>query len=146
MCRLLSVFRSDFYYELDKPAGAHECENAQLLKAVKHSHEANVGTYGSPRVVRDLIDMALQQESRSTAEKAAGIACRHEHRSAPEQLASPVHAIASNMLGRQFEAIGPKQKWAADLTYVWTVKAGYLSLWSLTCTRSMWCAGRCNPQ
>lgn len=32
----------------------------------------------------------------------------------------PVYAIALNLLDRQFEAIGPNQKWAADCTYVWT--------------------------
>jgi len=52
--------------------------------------------------------------------KAAGIKARHKHRRAPGQLAWPVHAIAPNLLDRQFKATGPNQKWAADFTYVWT--------------------------
>lgn len=56
MCRLLGVSGSGFYDWLGRPASAHERENAALLKAIKDSHEASDGTYGSPRVVRDLID------------------------------------------------------------------------------------------
>jgi transposase InsO family protein len=33
-----------------------------------------------------------------------------------------VHAIAPNLLDRQFDATGPNQKWAADFTYVWIPK------------------------
>ena len=52
--------------------------------------------------------------------KAAGIKARHKRRRAPGQLDSPIHAIAPNLLDRQFKATGPNQKWAADFTYVWT--------------------------
>jgi transposase InsO family protein len=30
------------------------------------------------------------------------------------------HPLAANLLDRDFEASGPNQKWAGDLTYVWT--------------------------
>ena len=59
MCRLLGVSTSDFYDWLDRPMSQHERENAQLLQAIKHSHEASDGTYGSPRVVRDLMDSGI---------------------------------------------------------------------------------------
>jgi putative transposase len=52
--------------------------------------------------------------------KAAGIKARHKRRRALGQLDAPVHAIAPNLLDRQFEATGSNQKWAADFTYVWT--------------------------
>jgi putative transposase len=57
MCRLLDVSSSGFYNWLGGPASAHERENVQLLKAIKHSYETSDGTYGSPRVVRDLIEL-----------------------------------------------------------------------------------------
>jgi len=56
MCRLLGVSSSGFYDWLGRPVSANERENAQLLNAIKHSHEGSDGTYGPPRVVRDLID------------------------------------------------------------------------------------------
>lgn len=45
MCGLLGVSRSGFYNWLGGPVSAHERENAQLLKAIKHSHEASDGAY-----------------------------------------------------------------------------------------------------
>lgn len=59
MCRLLGMSTSGFYDWLDQPVSQHERENAQLLHTVKHSHEASDGTYGSPRVVRDLMNAGL---------------------------------------------------------------------------------------
>jgi transposase len=67
MCRLLGVSSSGFYDWLVRPARAHERENAQLLKAIKHSHEASDGTYGSPRVVRDLIDARYRISTHQSA-------------------------------------------------------------------------------
>lgn len=100
----------------------HGRENVQLLQAIKRSHEASDGTYGSPRVVRDLVDAGFACSENRVARlmKAAGIKARHKRRRAPGQLEAVVHAIAPNLLDRQFEATGPNQKWAADFTYVWT--------------------------
>jgi putative transposase len=122
MCRLLGVSSSGFYDWLGRPASAHERENAQFLKAIKHSYEASDGTYVSPRVVRDLIDAGFSCSENRVARlmKAAAIKARHKRRRAPGPLDSPVLAIAPNLLDRQFEATGPNQKWAADFTYVWT--------------------------
>lgn len=122
MCRLLGVSSSGFYDWRGRPVSAHERENIQLLKAMKHSHEACDGTYGSPRVVRDLIDAGFSCSENRVARlrKAAGIKARHKRRRALGQLDSPIHAIALNLLGRQFEATSPNQTWAADFTYVWT--------------------------
>lgn len=94
------------------PVSAHECENAQLVKAIKHSHDASDGTYGSPRVVRDLMDAGFSCSENRVARlmKAAGIKARHKRRRAPGQRNSPDHAIAPNLLDRQFEATGPNQK------------------------------------
>jgi len=122
MSRLLGVSSSGFYDWLGRPVSAHERENVQLLKAIKHSHESSDGTYGSPRVVRDLVDAGFPCSENRVARlmKAAGIKARHKRRRAPGQLDSSIHAIAPNLLDRQFEATGPNQKWAADFTYVWT--------------------------
>lgn len=122
MCRVLGVSSSGFYDWLERPASQRERDNAQLLQAIKHSHETSDGTYGSPRVVRDLADTGLACSENRVARlmKAAGIKARHKRRRAPGQLEATVHAIAPNLLDRQFEATGPNQKWAADFTYVWT--------------------------
>jgi transposase InsO family protein len=51
--------------------------------------------------------------------KATGIKAGHKRRQTLGQLEAPVHAIASNLLYRQFETTRPNQKWTADFTCVW---------------------------
>jgi putative transposase len=62
----------------------------------------------------------MQRKPCSAANESRWNQARHKRRRALGQLASPVHAIAPNLLDRQFGATGPNQKWAADFTYVWT--------------------------
>lgn len=122
MCRVLGVSSSGFYDWFERPASQHERENSLLLQAIKCRHEASDGTYGSPRVVRDLVEAGLACSENRVARlmKTAGIKARHKRRRHPGQLQASVHAIAPNLLDRQFEATAPNQKWAADFTYVWT--------------------------
>jgi putative transposase len=56
----------------------HERENAQLLQAIRHSHEFSDGTCGSPRVVRDLMDAGFACSENRVAQlmKGAGIRAR----------------------------------------------------------------------
>jgi putative transposase len=60
-------------------------------------------------VVRDLIDAGFACSENRVARlmKAAGIKVRHKRRRTPGQLDAAVHAIAPNLLDRQFEATGP---------------------------------------
>lgn len=122
MCRVMGVSASGFYDWLERPSSPRDRENLQLLQAIKLSHEASDGTYGSPRVVRDLADAGFACGENRVARlmKVAGIKARHKRRRNPGQLQATVHAIAPNLLDRQFEATAPNQKWAADFTYVWT--------------------------
>lgn len=122
MCKVMGVSSSGFYDWFERPPSQRERHNAKLLQAIKDSHEASDRTYGSPRVVLDLLDAGLACSENRVARlmKAAGIKARHKRRRAPGQVDEAVHAIAPNLLDRQFEATGPNQKWAADFTYVWT--------------------------
>jgi len=93
MCRLLGVSTSGFYDWLDRPMSQHERENAQLLQAIKHLHEASDGTYGSPRVVRDLIDAGFSCSENRVARlmKAAGSRHRMQHEPAWKLLGQRRH-------------------------------------------------------
>nr|GFD29195.1 hypothetical protein [Tanacetum cinerariifolium] len=93
------------------------CRDANVDAEVAVVHEKV-----SPQEYEHLIDAGFSCSENRVARlmKAAGIKARHKRRRAPGQLDSPVHAIAPNLLDRQFEATGPNQKWAADFTYVWT--------------------------
>jgi len=124
MCRVLGVSASGFYDWLERAPSARAQENDRLLKAIRLSYLVSDGTYGSPRVYRDLRDAGeICSENRvAKLMRAAGIKARHKRRRTPGQIEAAVHSIAPNLLDRQFEATAPNQKWAADFTYVWTTE------------------------
>ncbi len=56
MCRLLEVSRSGFYASRGRRESTRAGEDRRLLVNIKASHTAPRGTYGSPRVHRDLVE------------------------------------------------------------------------------------------
>jgi putative transposase len=90
---------------------------------IRTSFEQSDRTYGSPRVWRDLRawGFACSQRRVERLMRAAGLKARSKRRRLPiDQGVRPEHAIAANVLDRQFEATAPNQRWVADFTYIWT--------------------------
>ena len=98
-----------------------------MLVNIKASHTASRGTYGSPRVHRDLVEdgvavgrhrvaRLMRQESlRSKRRRRYRVTTNSDHH----------HPVAANVLERDFTADAENCKWAADITYVWT-RCGWL--------------------
>jgi putative transposase len=123
MCQALSVSRAGFYEWLSRPESCRTRENQALLVAVRTSFEQSDRTYGSPRVWRDLRawDHRCSENRVARLMLAAGLQARRKRRRLPGDTGvRPEHAIAPNLLDRQFEAKGPNQRWVADFTYIWT--------------------------
>ena len=123
MCATLGVSRGGFYEWLKRPESARACENRRLLAQVRTSFEQSDRTYGSPRVWRDVRAWGFSCGRHRVARLmlAAGLKARCKRRRLPMDLGvRPEHAIASNVLDRQFEATAPNQRWVADFTYIWT--------------------------
>jgi transposase InsO family protein len=89
------------------------------------SHSRSRGTYGSPRVHRDLranghrvgkkrIERLVQEQ---------GLAAKRKRRFRRTTDSNHLHPIAPNVLDRQFSPSMPNQAWVTDVTYVWTFEA-----------------------
>jgi putative transposase len=123
MCQSLGVSRGGFYEWLTRPESCRSRENRQLLVQIRTSFEQSDRTYGSPRVWRDLRAWGFSCSKRRVERlmRAAGLKARSKRRRLPiDEGVRPEHAIAANVLDRQFEATGPNQRWVADFTYIWT--------------------------
>ena len=53
-CDVLGVSRSGFYAWRRRPASSRAQEDCRLVEEIKAAHKAGRGTYGSPRVHREL--------------------------------------------------------------------------------------------
>jgi transposase InsO family protein len=140
-CAVLEVSRSGYYAWRDRPASARAARNDALAAKLEATHAEHRGVYGSPRLYAAVV-AAGERVSLNTVAKvmrARGIRARTKRKFVPRTTDS-AHArpVADNVLGRDFTADRPDQKWAVDITYVstdqgWLYVAGVLDL----CTRRL---------
>jgi len=123
MCRLLEVSASGFYEWLGRPPSAQSLANARVLVRIRESYTLSDRTYGSPRICKDLVLAGERCSENRVARlmRAASISAQPKPRRKPTDTGMrPEHSIAPNVLERDFTALAPNRKWAADFTYVWT--------------------------
>ena len=98
---------------------------AQLTAAIRTSFADSDRTYGARRVRRDLRAWGhrcgIHRVQRLM--RGAQLVARPRRRRLPcDTGIRPEHAVAPNLLDRQFGAMAPNCKWAADFTYLWTAR------------------------
>ena len=100
-----------------------------LLAHIRSAFARSNGTYGSPRLTRELQDEGLEVGRRRTARlmRENGLKARQKRRFKHTTDSHHAFPVAPNLLEQDFSAEGPNQKWNADISYVWTSE-GWLYL------------------
>lgn len=130
MCKVLQVTRSGYYAWRERLICARVMRRRELEVKIKQVHEHSRRTYGSPRMTVDLNQAGLEVSENTVAKymRECGVFVRPSRRFVPQTTDSAhPHPIAPNLLGQDFAASAPNQKWACDLTYLWT-NQGWLYL------------------
>ena len=104
----------------------------RLLLNIRIAHEQSDGTYGAPRVQRELKDDGVSVGTKRVARlmRQDGLRGRAPRGWRPTTTDSMhAHPIAPNLLDRQFavNSVALNQVWVSDITYVPT-RAGWLYL------------------
>jgi len=123
MCEMLEVSRSGYYAWRSRPMCARRQRRAELVEKIKQVHQHSRGTYGSPRVSVDLSESGTRVCENTVAKymREEGIFVTPRRRFVPQTTDSDhPYPIAPNLLDQNFTAAAPDQKWACDLTYIWT--------------------------
>lgn len=137
MCSILEVSRSGYYARLVRGESRRDSEDRRLLALIREEHEKSRGTYGAPRVHAALKrrgeTCGLHRVERLMRE--AGIRSKVRRKFRRTTDSDHVHAIAPNLLGRNFEVSGPNRVWVSDITYIatdegWLYLASTLDLYS----------------
>lgn len=127
----LEVSRSGYYEWRDRPVSERARRHAELARRVRQAFHDHHAIYGSRKIAADLVEREVRV-CRNTVAKVM----REMHlRSKTQRKRSFVlttdsdHAepIAPNLLGRDFTAERPDEKWVADITYLPT-EAGFAYL------------------
>jgi putative transposase len=129
LCRVFAVSQSgDFTWE-DRPASRRQREDMVLLAHARSAFTRSNGTYGSPRMTRELQDSGLAVGRRRTARRMRENGLKARQKPRFRRTADSHHAwpVAPNLLDQDFAAARPDEKWGSDISDIWT-REGWLYL------------------
>jgi putative transposase len=122
-CRLLEVSRSAFYARTCNPASQRAVTDAELLEAIRSIHAESKGTYGSPRVHKELGHRRVTCGKRRVTRlmRVAGLEGRCKKRYRKTTTPDPAAELARDLIQREF---GPceeiDRRYVGDITYIST--------------------------
>jgi putative transposase len=129
LCQVLDVSQSGYFAWRGRPASLRQREDLILLAHIRSAYALSNETYGSPRMTHELQNDGLSVGRRRTARlmRENGLKARQTRRFKRTTDSHHAFPVAPNLLEQDFSAEYPNQKWAADISYLWTSE-GWLYL------------------
>jgi transposase InsO family protein len=129
MCRLLSVSRSGYYAWKRRPPSVRDQSNQLLKIEIKRVFDDEKGRAGAPRIARRLQGEGKPAGRHRIARIMKDSGWRAKAARKYKATTNSKHSlpVAPNLLGQDFSADKPDQKWVSDITYIWT-EEGWLYL------------------
>jgi len=129
MCAVLKVSRSGYYAWCRRPVGPRRQQNEALRERIRAIHRDSRGTYGSPRVWRELRDQGQRCGRHRVARlmRKDGLRAKVKRRFKATTDSRHRLPVAANLVSRDFRPAAPNRLWAGDITYIWTAE-GWLYL------------------
>jgi len=139
MCELLVVSASGFYAARSRAPSARAVEQAPIVTAIRRAQTRHRGRYGRRRMtteVRAVLGRPINEKRIGRLMREHDLHSRKRRRFRVVTTDSNhTYPVAPNVVGRDFAATAPNQKWLADLTYIptdegWLYLALVLDLFS----------------
>ena len=137
MCRRLEVSSSGFYAWRHRGVSQRAADDHRLRAQIRASHEASGGTYGSPRIHRDLRadDMRVSRKRVARLMREEGLQGHRRRRFQRTTKSDPSKRAAPNVLKQQFNQTAVNTAWACDISYIntwegWLYLAVVIDLYS----------------
>ena len=129
MCRVMEVTTRGFRAWVKRPMSARARSDTRVLAHIKDQYTQSLGTYGRPRMTAELKEIGLGVGERRVGRlmRINGIRPVRTHRYKVTTDSNHKLGYAENVLDRDFTATAPNQKWAGDISYIWTAE-GWLYL------------------
>lgn len=137
MAQVLGVSRAGYYAWLRRKPSSREQEQTFFDTEVRAEFEKSKRRYGSIRITRALHRRGRSCDRKRVARslKRQGLRARRSRKFVATTDSRHSFPVAQNLLGRNFEADAPNQKWVSDITYLpclqgWLYLAVFIDLFS----------------
>ena len=129
LCRVLGVSSSGYYARRKRPPSARSQADARLQAHMEAIHAWSGGTYGTPRILAQLRQEGVHGGGKRVARllRQAGLQGVSRRPQATTTRQAKDRRPAPDLVNRDVSAVGPDQRWVADITYVPTW-AGFIYL------------------
>lgn len=125
---MLRVHRSGFYAWCNSPLSNRSYENERLIGLIRTAYDESSGSYGSPRICRDLREAGERCGENRVARLMREHAIRaHRRYRKPYSKSTKPSILTPNRLEQQFSVQAPDMVWVTDITYIATSE-GWLYL------------------
>ena len=122
LCRLMGVSERGFHAWKHRPPSHRQRRDMVLLAHIRDQHRLSLGSYGRPRMTEELNELGIRVGQRRVGRlmRQNGVQIIRSKKFKRTTDSDHAFNIAPNLLQQDFTASGPNQKWAGDITYVWT--------------------------
>jgi len=129
LCRIMNVTSRGFRAWRCRPISQRQRDDMVLLAHIREQHHLSLGSYGRPRMTQELKEIGLPVGHRRVGRLMRQNGFRVVRTRKYKITTDSNHRfnIAPNWLDRNFTAQKPNQKWAGDISYIWT-REGWLYL------------------
>lgn len=129
LCQVMNVSARGFRSFLRRRASRRQRTDLVVLAHIKEQSRLSLGSYGRPRMTEELKEVGVNVGHRRVSRlmRENGITVERTRKFKATTDTDHTFNIAPNLLDRDFKADQPSQKWAGDISYIWT-REGWLYL------------------
>ena len=122
LCRMMGVTDRGLRAWRRRPPSIRQRRDMVILAHIREQHRLSLGSYGRPRMTEELNELGLRVGQRRVGRLMRQNGIRIIRSRKFKRTTDSDHAfnIAPNLLQQDFSASAPNQKWAGDITYIWT--------------------------
>jgi transposase InsO family protein len=132
LCQIIGVARSSFYYwrSTATSRAARDAADRALAGQITAVHKAFDGTYGAPRITAELSENGPPVNRKRVARvmRRFGVRGLRLRRRTRTTIPDPAAVKAPDLIGRDFTAAAPNERYVGDITYIPVGDRGFLYL------------------
>ena len=122
LCRLFAVSERGLRAWRNRSPSQRQRDDMVLLAHIREQKRFSLGSYGRPRMTAELNELGFDVGERRVGRlmKENGIFAVRTKKYKHTTDSNHTFNVAPNLLDQDFSATGPNQKWAGDISYIWT--------------------------